>query len=449
MAIKNIRGIGTLLSMIGGAGYGAAMSEEEENVIEDAATASFTTGAGMTGLAAAAKQVAGYSGMKMDNFSEGAYDAEPIKPKTLVGKAVRQFSDKPMLVSTAENWAQNVPSSRHTFLKLQDTLRKWENRPELGADYEGIERNAHYEFDRYKNWGGNNQNYNATPEEYRWKVETDGRRALARKLDRDITSRQRLLDGTIMSGQARAKLIADQRKAIYQYKRVGEAERKSRHEIAKNEVQALTWGKKWNRERLRKAGYAYKGMYRWKDVKDFLPKESATAWENNMALGQRIRTLHSNRTIPVLFNIHKGDKQIIGKMATRNHRWLQRASHKIASYEIENASQLRKWIARELPNDSTFMLSRRDVELANKWYKGLSPHYKKVYGVLENDTSNDFSIVVGETDATFSLNFKVENIKILPGTYDVVMSKKLLSRFVSRDYNLKYYIALEPDSTFE
>ena len=53
------------------------------------------------------------------------------------------------------------------------------------------------------------------------------------------------------------------------------------------------------------------------------------------------------------------------------------------------------------------------------------------------------------SDATFSLNFKVENIKILPGTYDVVMSKKLLSRFVSRDYNLKYYIALEPASTFE
>jgi len=67
----------------------------------------------------------------------------------------------------------------------------------------------------------------------------------------------------------------------------------------------------------------------------------------------------------------------------------------------------------------------------------------------KNDTSNEYAVVVGETDATFSLNFKVENIKILPGTYDVVMSKKLLSRFVSRDYNLKYYIALEPDSTFE
>ena len=67
----------------------------------------------------------------------------------------------------------------------------------------------------------------------------------------------------------------------------------------------------------------------------------------------------------------------------------------------------------------------------------------------KNDTSNDFAITVGDTDDTFSFNFKVENIKILPGTYDVVVSKKLLSRFTCQNYNLKYYIALEPDSTFE
>ena len=67
----------------------------------------------------------------------------------------------------------------------------------------------------------------------------------------------------------------------------------------------------------------------------------------------------------------------------------------------------------------------------------------------KNDTSNSFAITVGETDESFSFNFKVENIKILPGTYDVVVSKKLLSRFTSQNYNLKYYIALEPDSTFE
>ena len=65
----------------------------------------------------------------------------------------------------------------------------------------------------------------------------------------------------------------------------------------------------------------------------------------------------------------------------------------------------------------------------------------------KNDTSNEFAIVVGETDREFSFNFKIENIKIIPGAYDVVISSKLLSRFVNNNLNLTYYIALEPDST--
>ena len=67
----------------------------------------------------------------------------------------------------------------------------------------------------------------------------------------------------------------------------------------------------------------------------------------------------------------------------------------------------------------------------------------------KNDTSNDFSITVGDTDKNFSFNFKVENIKILPGNYEVVVSQKLLSRFRSKNQDLTYFIALEPDSTFE
>ena len=66
----------------------------------------------------------------------------------------------------------------------------------------------------------------------------------------------------------------------------------------------------------------------------------------------------------------------------------------------------------------------------------------------KNDTSNDYSVIVGETESTFSFNFKVENIKILPGTYTVVVSQKLLSRFTNKNQDLVYYIALEPDSTF-
>ena len=73
---------------------------------------------------------------------------------------------------------------------------------------------------------------------------------------------------------------------------------------------------------------------------------------------------------------------------------------------------------------------------------------KLVVSDKKNDTSNAHEEVVGETDATFNFNFKVENIKILPGTYDVVVSQKLLYRFTSKNHDLTYYIALEPDSTF-
>ncbi len=67
----------------------------------------------------------------------------------------------------------------------------------------------------------------------------------------------------------------------------------------------------------------------------------------------------------------------------------------------------------------------------------------------KNDTSNDVSVIVAETENEFSFNFKVENIKIIPGTYEVSISKKLLSKFSSKNYDLNYYIALEPDSTYD
>ena len=67
----------------------------------------------------------------------------------------------------------------------------------------------------------------------------------------------------------------------------------------------------------------------------------------------------------------------------------------------------------------------------------------------KNDTSNDYAIVVGETDNKFCFNFKVENIKVIPGTYEVVISKKLLAKFSCTNYDLTYYIALEPDLTWE
>ena len=67
----------------------------------------------------------------------------------------------------------------------------------------------------------------------------------------------------------------------------------------------------------------------------------------------------------------------------------------------------------------------------------------------KNDSSNSFMEVVGETDDEFCFNFKVENMKLLSGSYDVVISSKLLAQFTrTSGGKLTYFIALEPDSTY-
>ena len=67
----------------------------------------------------------------------------------------------------------------------------------------------------------------------------------------------------------------------------------------------------------------------------------------------------------------------------------------------------------------------------------------------KNSGSNSYSIEVGETERVFQFNLKVENLKLLSGDYDVIISQKNLARFQSHSRPLVYYIALEPDSSYE
>ena len=63
----------------------------------------------------------------------------------------------------------------------------------------------------------------------------------------------------------------------------------------------------------------------------------------------------------------------------------------------------------------------------------------------ENDTSNTYDLSVkGTATGTFSLDLKIENIRVLPSDYVVKVSKHLISEWTSQDADLKYYIALEP-----
>ena len=66
----------------------------------------------------------------------------------------------------------------------------------------------------------------------------------------------------------------------------------------------------------------------------------------------------------------------------------------------------------------------------------------------KNDTSNNYSVKVGTTDAKFTFNFKVEYLKLLPADYGVTISKQNAALFRDANRDLEYLIALEPDSVY-
>ena len=67
----------------------------------------------------------------------------------------------------------------------------------------------------------------------------------------------------------------------------------------------------------------------------------------------------------------------------------------------------------------------------------------------KNDTSNDYSIKVGEgVTEPYKMYFKTENLKMVVGDYNVHISSKGISHFENMNIKLDYWIALEPDSNY-
>lgn len=63
-------------------------------------------------------------------------------------------------------------------------------------------------------------------------------------------------------------------------------------------------------------------------------------------------------------------------------------------------------------------------------------------------TSNQASIIVGETDEEFELNFDKNNLLMIEGSYDVVISKEMIAQFKNQNFNLTYFVGLSSDSSF-
>jgi hypothetical protein len=68
----------------------------------------------------------------------------------------------------------------------------------------------------------------------------------------------------------------------------------------------------------------------------------------------------------------------------------------------------------------------------------------------KNTTANDYAteLDVPDSDVKYKFWFKVENLKLLPGSYSVEVSSKNISRFSNSNVDIEYFIALEPESSY-
>lgn len=345
MALKGLIGMAA-----GGAlGYGLAPEDEKEEV---AAAFSGILGAGSY----LPKYLMSESGRGMSNFQEGAYNLEDLKLKNIADKIAARFGGN-MGVSTKRNIlkfarGENLTDLQKTFDDLYGT----------GGKRAGRELRA-YQKKR--------SNYNVTPEELRLKELYQRDKMTNAILDRKIARLEKIPiakpSGYGLSPDQQM-ILRELKELKSQKRRVGMSGRMYRHEIAKNEVQAMTWGKKFSPGRLKRGGYQYEGMYRWGDVKSFMNNSASAAWEKDAnswirQLGiNRNVMLNDNKAIHVIRNIHRGDRAIPLKLGKKYVQLGERVSYMLGNGHIKNMAGLKDYLRYALKQHPQFYaLSKREL----------------------------------------------------------------------------------------
>tara|TARA_Y100001963_G_C6745328_1_gene431275 strand:+ start:102 stop:758 length:657 start_codon:yes stop_codon:yes gene_type:complete len=135
----------------------------------------------------------------------------------------------------------------------------------------------------------------------------------------------------------------------------------------------------------------------------------------------------------------------------------------------DNSNKLKYWysdpsVVTTVTNDISMPDSEIEFSLSTDQYENikkaaavisapdmvLEPNGLKVTD-KKNDTANDYSLPLsqnGSDNADYKFWFKVENLKIMPGQYDVKVSSKNISSFKNCNIDIQYFIALEPESYY-
>ena len=80
--------------------------------------------------------------------------------------------------------------------------------------------------------------------------------------------------------------------------------------------------------------------------------------------------------------------------------------------------------------------------------RGIDSKIFLVASDINNDSSDEFQKEVGTTDKEFQMVFKIENMKLLSGSYDVGISSKGIAHFSHEHSKLEYWVATEQSSNY-
>ena len=89
------------------------------------------------------------------------------------------------------------------------------------------------------------------------------------------------------------------------------------------------------------------------------------------------------------------------------------------------------------------------MQLSDLSFKSENGKIVAMVSDLSDPTSNSYKVLVNEDydGKDFIFNFKMENIKILPGDYDINFAKTVVGEFINQTIPVKYWFAMEANTS--
>ena len=195
-----------------------------------------------------------------------------------------------------------------------------------------------------------------------------------------------------------------------------------------------------------------KNIIAYTDIKEFIPTDMAI-YDLPLFLGAL--SLFENPTL----HFPDDKKVVIFDAATKAKTTYYYSDPEIIGKIPEfNPNLPEKTVEFDLPQADIASLQQaaRVYGVEDLCVQGFNGAFSVCVKDKKNDTSNVFSLPLRkvlfsdpakttEEERNFDFTFKVENLKLIEGSYHVCISKKKIANFYSLSYSsLNYFIALEP-----